>query len=174
MTYLFGYGTLINKESRAATSAVDEAIPFTVQGFRRGWYAPDRGCMAHGVIPDDDASVNGVIIPVHLEQLRLFDRREHDYHRIEVAPDVWMYMVDKFHQPSADRPICQSYVDVVLGGCLDLGEEFALHYLRSTEWEGPVLNDRASPLFPEGFHPERSTSIDRLLTGILIGPEVCK
>jgi hypothetical protein len=97
--YIFGYGSLIEDESRRRTtpSAVD-AWPALVQGIRRGWWA--RGAksgltttyLGAVAVTDPDpkkvAECNGVIYKVSAEELAATDRRESaGYQRCRIDND---------------------------------------------------------------------------------------
>ena len=42
----------------------------------------------------------------------------------------------------------QSYVDVVISGCLEISEEFANDFINMTgNWQHPLLNDRHDPKY---------------------------
>jgi Gamma-glutamyl cyclotransferase, AIG2-like len=151
--YIFGYGSLIEDESRRRTtpSAVD-AWPARVQGIRRGWWA--RGAKSGltttylGALPDPGSKVtcNGVIYKVSAEELAATDRREsagYQRCRIETAdikmldgrstpPEgvVWAYLnllrPDQIPDNLATPqfPIVQSYVDICVHGCLEVESKY--------------------------------------------------
>src|SRR3954452_21876728 len=147
--YIFGYGSLIEDESRRRTtpSAVD-AWPARVKGIRRGWWA--RGAKSGltttylGAIADPDPKVtcNGVIYRVSAEELAATDRRESaGYQRCRIENDhitmldgrsrppeglVWAYVnlipPDQIgdNLPTPKFPMVQSYVDICIHGCLEV------------------------------------------------------
>ncbi|TPX58115.1 hypothetical protein PhCBS80983_g03369 [Powellomyces hirtus] len=95
--YLFGYGSLINPQSRLRTVPTPTtAIPATVHGLQRSWSypCPRNNYTAVGVtrIPnaDNDSVVkcNGVLIPLASEDpesdLRRLDARESHYTRTQL------------------------------------------------------------------------------------------
>lgn len=180
-TYLFGYGSLINVRSRGLTSATSSATPARMAGLRRGWFAPvmaDRITYL-AVQRTAGASCNGVIVNVDAANLPSFDAREKSHKRISLnrssvelvdgsvlAPGViWAYECLTIKAPTSANPIVQSYVDVVLDGCLAISEAFAREFIRSTAgWRAPWINDRNHPRYPRhvpsAAGPER---IDALL-----------
>src|ERR1700730_3075658 len=81
--YVFGYGSLINSESRAKTGLSGAAIPVRVTGFQRAWNFVDRkaGMTALGVVRREESVTNGVLVSIPAAQLPLFDRREGGYTR---------------------------------------------------------------------------------------------
>jgi hypothetical protein len=95
--FVFGYGSLIDAESRAKTAgATTAAIPVRVSstfGYLRAWV--DRcpcGFTALGLRKprsgESPMTINGVIYPVDETTLRSFDRREANYRRILVPSDM--------------------------------------------------------------------------------------
>ncbi len=96
--FIFGYGSLINTQSRNATAVRPiHAIPVRVSsafGYVRTW--DDRsssGFTALGLArpaPGEQAmTINGVLFPVEGEDMTAFDAREKGYARVEVPrPDI--------------------------------------------------------------------------------------
>ena len=95
--FLFGYGSLINTDSRNATAPKPvHAIPVRISasfGFVRAWV--DRSTTeftALGLrrpVPGESAmTVNGVLYPVEGADMSLFDRREAGYARVVVPLDA--------------------------------------------------------------------------------------
>jgi hypothetical protein len=145
--YIFGYGSLIEDESRRRTtpSAVD-AWPARVKGIRRGWWA--RGAKSGltttylGAVEDANAVCNGVIYQVSAEELAATDRRESaGYRRCRIETGqiemldgrldrllglVWAYInlipPNKIgdNLPTTQFPMVQSYVDICIHGCLEV------------------------------------------------------
>jgi cation transport regulator ChaC len=121
--FIFGYGSLIERESRLRTSeAADEVFPVHLSGYTRGWWARTGvpglsttflGCLEAGKLGGDENGVNGVIYPVEEDHLGLVDHREQGYVRKRVrldlvqdytdalSPDdaVWVYVND-FENPA--------------------------------------------------------------------------
>ncbi|KAJ3156152.1 hypothetical protein HDU86_004120 [Geranomyces michiganensis] len=200
--YLFGYGSLINPQSRLRTVPVPtRAIPATVKGLQRSWSypCPRNQYTAVGVTRVNNgcsAQCNGVLIPLSETDpeadLRSLDARETHYTRTLLPVDdivldddaafnrqsaiVWVYELAPattttrtttttalaaaavagpplqlatatieclHHTPTPTIPIPQSYVDVVLEGCLEYGPAFAADFVLHTKgWEGVWVNDR--------------------------------
>src|SRR5215471_20453669 len=91
--FIFGYGSLINSQSRNSTAAVPiPAIPVRVSaafGYVRSW--SDRspsGFTALGLRRPFEGeapmTINGVIYPVAGNDMSAFDQREKGYVRVEV------------------------------------------------------------------------------------------
>ncbi|MGN9789521.1 gamma-glutamylcyclotransferase family protein [Streptomyces sp. OZ13] len=189
--YIFGYGSLVQRESRTSTwRNAEEAVPAVVRGIGRGWY--DRVDTASwsptylGAVPKEGATCNGVIFPVAPEELRAFARRESGY-RITRIPSrdismldgsksppvgtVWYFANVAQRFPSERFPIVQSYVDVCLDGCLENEDRypearearFAAEFIRTTsDWQTPWFNDRIHPWRPFVYVP-RADAIDTLI-----------
>ena len=187
--YIFGYGSLIEKESRLRTTpGTDFAIPVSVAGIARGWWL--RGTAVGfnttflGAELLEGATTNGVIYKVSHGGLLDTDKRESDYKRVKFNPkditrldgssempdgDYWVYTLKKeIELPAADFPIVQSYVDICLKGCLDMQETypgaagFAEKFITTTQdWSDFWENDRAFPRRP--FQTPRAREIDKLL-----------
>jgi hypothetical protein len=180
--YVFGYGSLINAESRARTGRTGAAIPARVRGFQRSWNVVDRVARLTflGVVRQETVLTNGMLVSVSAADLPRFDRREGGYTRIEVdrahvvglnaepiPPTIWIYLPDEPGRPSEDYPIAQSYVDVVLAGCLEVSKSFAAEFVRTTtNWDCPWVEDRAAPRYvraAQGIAAARYAEIDRTL-----------
>jgi cation transport regulator ChaC len=110
--YLFGYGSLINNESRRKTVPdCVTAIPIKVMGFERSWSykCPKNNYTAVSVTrTTKNHSINGVLIPLQdpNTELLLLDKREYCYargvipidsiiplHNTDIVKDaiVWVY-----------------------------------------------------------------------------------
>jgi cation transport regulator ChaC len=145
--FIFGYGSLIEDESRQRTTpSARDAWPAKVEGIRRGWWA--RGAASGltttylGAIADPKANCNGVIYKVSAEELAATDKRESaGYQRCRIETDkitwldgrttplegvVWAYINRLSKDQIGDNlatpqfPIVQSYVDICIHGCLEV------------------------------------------------------
>ena len=145
--FIFGYGSLIEDESRMRTTpSARYAWPVKVKGVRRGWWA--RGDTSGltttylGALDDADACCNGVIYPVTAEEIAATDQRESaGYKRCKIDPsqiemldgrseppegEFWAYInlipPDQLDDnlPSPQFPMVQSYVDICIHGCLEV------------------------------------------------------
>ncbi|HEV2972196.1 MAG TPA: gamma-glutamylcyclotransferase family protein [Pirellulales bacterium] len=181
--YVFAYGSLINSESRARTGGSGVAIPARVTGVQRAWNFVDResGMTALGVVRRDESVTNGTLVAVRSADLPLFDRRERGYTRTrlerarvvgwngqEVVEDpIWIYLPNEPGWPSKDSPIAQSYVDVVLAGCLEVGAAFAAEFVRTTtNWDYPWIDDRSTPRYARAMQNvsrAKHLEMDRIL-----------
>ncbi|KAJ3183077.1 hypothetical protein HDU87_007499 [Geranomyces variabilis] len=82
-----------------------------------------------------------------LDDETAFDRQSAIVWVYELAPpaaaDTPPAVATKCHSPSPNIPIPQSYVDVILEGCLQYGASFAADFVLHTKgWEGVWVNDR--------------------------------
>ncbi|ETW96464.1 MAG: hypothetical protein ETSY1_26515 [Candidatus Entotheonella factor] len=179
--YLFGYGSLIDAESRAKTGDTGRAYPVRVSGLQRAWHvvAPRSGYTVVGVTSRREASCNGVLIEIEPHELPHFDARELFYHRVIVpeqavtflsgerlsCPTIWTYMTSCPGEPSRQYPLVQSYIDVILTGCLAIGTDFATEFIETTLGWGPAwLNDRLHPRYQRAMATiPRAAEIDQLL-----------
>ncbi len=145
--YIFGYGSLIEDESRMRTTpSARNAFPVKVKGVRRGWWA--RGAASGltttflGALDDPAAECNGVIYPVTAQEIAATDQRENaGYKRCKIDPneitmkdgrntppdgEFWAYInlipPDEVgdNLPSPQFPMVQSYVDICINGCLEV------------------------------------------------------
>ena len=172
---VFVYGSLIRERSANGEGKLN--IPTRVAGLKRGWYVPvleDRNT-GLGVILDNNSCCNGVLVNANEEYLSKTDTREtiHDYRRVELprgsvesqdaVDKIWVYVIDNPTLPTLDCPIAQSYLDVVLTGCLEVGEDFAEDFVLTTcGWEASWINDRDQPRYRR-FVPGDAGRIDNLL-----------
>lgn len=178
--WIFGYGSLICADSRARTGLTGEAIPVIVQGLERHWsVALSRADLsAVGVSSGNPkAETGGVLFSLSEQGFTEFDRREAEYERQQLNPEqvnlladgslpdgqFWVYKPKPSRSP---HPIPQSYLDVILNGCLNISTDFAAHFIRHTGQWKPRLDDRQQPLYPRPLRPEQHgvwPQIDHLL-----------
>ena len=98
----------------------------------------------------------GVLVPVNDEELAQFDLRELGYDRLPIDPKdvrladggggdddekglplypqstIWVYVQQSPEPVSQESPIAQTYLDVILRGCLSISEQFARDFLQTT------------------------------------------
>lgn len=189
--YIFGYGSLIERESRMGTwPGAEVASPVIVRGIARGWFdqtdVPSWSPTYLGGVPDPSAECNGVLFPATAAELETYVQRETGYALTKVDPsritmldgsaappagDVWYFANQQKLFPSDKHPIVQSYVDVCLDGCLEIEAmyplakqaNFAERFIRTTSnWGTPWINDRIYPWRPF-VHVPRAAAIDGLI-----------
>lgn len=173
MYYLFSYGSLISEVSRKLSGVLSSSFPARVSRIKRGWYltVPEDKDTGLGATSDKSSLCNGVLINTNTADIELLDKREkiHGYRRVQLPLEsillpygrglgnleeleeiegVWAYITDLVEFPTETCPIAQSYLDVVLEGCLAISKEFAEEFILSTEgWESPWVNDRENPRY---------------------------
>ncbi len=180
--YVFGYGSLINAESRARTGRSGATIPVRVHGFQRSWNVVDRAARLTflGIVRREESVTNGILVTIPSADLPRFDQREAGYTRIQIDPahvvglegepvsqeTIWIYIPNEPGRPSTDYPIAQSYVDVVLAGCLEVSEPFAAEFVRTTTNWDCRIDDRATPRYARAMRDvaaAKCVEIDRIL-----------
>ncbi len=176
ITY-FGYGSLVNRDTRPPAEQADAA---RLHGWQRVWghrvYGSDEviadarlACCSLSVEKvsgwaQDSAFIDGVVVSIPLAELPMLDERESGYDRIELpasafdlpnnctAEYIHMYVSEKTHSGRSNEqyPILQSYVDCVLAGYCAVFERSGMeHFVDSTQgWDGIIKNDRDSPQYP--------------------------
>jgi len=193
--FIFGYGSLVESQSRARTSpSALYAFPANVAGIQRGWFDQVGGVSLSttylGAVPDPDSNCNGVIFQVSQQQLDAFDQRETGYNRERIdqknitmlngsksAPEgnIWFYANREKRFASPECPIVQSYVDICLNGCLELEATypaakeagFAEMFLKTcSDWSKYWVNDRIYPRRAFIYVPNAS-KIDTLIQKVL-------
>jgi hypothetical protein len=193
--YIFGYGSLIERESRVATwPSAELASPVVVNGIARGWFdqtdVPSWSPTYVGGVAKTGANCNGVIFPVTPAEFADYVQRETGYEPTKIdrsqitmldgssTPpygDIWYFANTQQRFPSDEHPIVQSYVDVCLNGCLENEEmyplakeaNFAERFIKTTSnWGTPWINDRIYPWRPFVYVP-RAFAIDALIQKVL-------
>lgn len=188
--FIIGYGSLINSASRNSTaSAPIPAIPVRILpsfGYIRAWNSRADAFTSLGLRkpgPGERAlTINGVLYPVNSAELPKYDQREAHYHRVEVpasqieavgwqrlpeAGHLWTYVPlasDPQGEPDADHPLLQSYIDVVIEGGLEYGEDFAREIIETSDgWSRFWLNDRELARRPQGVLDPKAAAVDIIL-----------
>jgi hypothetical protein len=178
--YLFAYGSLIYTDGNG-----EPGIPVSVSTIRRGWYArisKDKNS-ALGAILESNSMCNGILRVTDTQKLEVTDEREIQvgYHRSSLPTRtitivngndyeidrVWVYVTDTPELPTSEFPIAQSYLDVVLTGCLAINEEFAVDFIRMTDgWDHSWLDDRLKPRYPRAISSDHHR-IDAVLQKVI-------
>ena len=95
---------------------------------------------------------------------------------------IWMYVPEHPQLPNPEFPIAQSYVDIILRGCLSISEEFAKEFIINTRgWHAQELmedesvvalgeycwvDDREKPIYVRAdtfFSNKRAKQLDYML-----------
>lgn len=183
--FFFGYGSLVN----TATHVYDRHHRARLDGWRRVWrHTPYREMAFLTAEPFEGSYIDGLIAAVPGANWAALDAREEGYDRTPLslgisheAPDageiaVYHIPMDKFGPADAMRPVLLSYLDVVVQGYLKVfGEAGGQHFFDTTVgWDGPVLDDRAKPLYPRAqlLSAGETGFVDRALDGL--GVEIVK
>jgi len=170
--YIIGYGSLLSHDSRFRFSGINcQAIPVQLTGWRRAWTTrtlhQQQTCLS--AKREEYASFNAALVPIEeispelakreqdyefvqvpSSQLRLLESKECHITGLQLASkSVWICQNKHNESANATYPICQTYVDTCLAGCLETGLiDFALHFLRSTAgWDAGWINDRHAPRY---------------------------
>lgn len=179
----FGYGSLVNRDTRPADEAFESV---SVSGWQRAWSHQHRNDRAASVpnwsIPDHRPSgytvlsvepcpgeqIDGVHVRILAADLPALDARESGYSRHSVnstkstdSVAIYVSKTERTKRACNDYPLLQSYVDCVLAGYLDVfGWDGVQRFLNTTKgWSAPVLPDRNAPLYP------RAVKLDAKLLG---------
>lgn len=163
-------------------------------GHRRSWcFRSDTGFTALGVSPaNGGGAISGVVHSTgSVGSLEEFDVREAGYRRVLIPPEllsfadapeaerrglrqavdegatsVYVYVPEpgSVRPASEDFPICQTYLDTVLEGCLEVGgpsmaEEFVVN---TYDWSEFFLDDTPTSRRP-WLHRKRYIEIDAVL-----------
>lgn len=185
--YIIGYGSLINFESQNITGKSLSSMPVVLKGFSRSWSVTydDLQFCALGVYEEKHSRINVVLFEV--EDLQVFDQREHGYTRHELDRSVlnawtpgekipengkiWIYLPyrEKFGTASERHFIWQSYVDVILMGCLSVDGKFAEEFIKTTDGWRPDFfkDDRQESAYLKALKTYRPQDVDRLLSDLL-------
>lgn len=165
--YFFGYGSLVNRD----THGFADPAPATLHGWRREWRHTTRRRVAYlTAVPDDTCSIEGMVAAVPDADWHALDIREGAYKRVPAAhqiehalphqPQVAVYAIEAEadRPPARVHPVLLSYIDVVVQGYLrEFGEDGAARFFDTTSgWDTPVLNDRATPVYPRACRLSRT------------------
>lgn len=151
----FGYGSLVN----LATHIYPDTRAATLHGWRRVWrHAKARPVAFLSVEPCPNTTLHGITAAVPNADWAALDAREHAYLRRDVSDQfdtqTAIYEANPTHttSPTAGHPILLSYLDVVIAGYQALRPDGPTdgpaHFFATTHSWGPVLDDRADPLYP--------------------------
>lgn len=176
--YIFGYGSIIKTDNAAMTTHVWNSMPVEVSWVKRSWNITGTQWYTVLWVQEDTKTVtNGILIKVDGD-IEEFDEREAMYNRIslntpQVLPISWSVLPDWFFHAYIPKniqsyweqpPILQSYIDVVLSGCLDISCEFAKRFIKTTYRWWDIHNDRAEPLYKRAMKLDHHhKSIDSFL-----------
>lgn len=185
--YIIGYGSLINTESQNITGKSLSSMPVVLKGFSRSWSVvyDDLQFCALGIYETKGSSINVVLFEV--EDLQVFDQREHGYTRHELdrsvlnawtpgekipeSGKIWIYLPfnEKFGKASDLHFIWQSYVDVILMGCLSIDHKFAEEFMKTTTGWLPQFfkDDRQESAYLKALKTYHPDQVDQALSDFL-------
>ena len=152
MRYVFGYGSLVNAATHNAP-----LTPALLSGYRRVWHHTDLREIAFLSIEEaPGATIAGACQPVANDDFEALDLRETGYTRRDavVSPspgETVVYQVPKERRlGGAPHPLIMSYIDVVVGGFLDVfGSDGVADFFATTDgWDVRILDDRTAPIYP--------------------------
>lgn len=70
----------------------------------------------------------------------------------------------KKENPNKEFPLCQSYIDTLISGCLEHGERFLKEFFSTTKNWDTIKNDRENPQFPQvKLTPQEKDMVDIIL-----------
>lgn len=163
----FGYGSLVNCDTRAAGSV---AVRGRLRGWVREWRIAgtpgQQGVCSLTVRPQEGTEIFGLMVREHRDGLPALDTREWRYDRLDLGAGafladpgqgahdglgfVYRAKPEHYRWGSDEHPILQSYVDCVLAGFhRHWGEAGVRHFIETTDgWHVPILNDRDNPRYP--------------------------
>lgn len=197
--YMFGYGSILYSACRAETDRgeTSKVIPVVVRSLQRCWSVDtDWDITTLGIKKEKDARVNGILVAISNESFDAYRKRESHYtpyflHEKDIEfladtadradiKEAFCWLSPVITPPREEFPIVQSYLDVVLRGCMEVDEmlgnkndEFVGEFLATTKgWQGPWVNDRANPSYIRALDyntvkPAVIERIDALLAGML-------
>lgn len=172
MIAYFGYGSLVNRDTRPVQEVANTA---RLSGWERHWAhrvdddGTHRRCTSLSARPaqNENAWIDGVVVLIEPADLPALDKRESGYFRQSVplsqlqldvdlpVDEVVIYQsFDKHFKPADGQfPILQSYVDCVMAGYSRLFGQAGLDaFMHSTQgWQGHIVDDRVNPLYPRAI-----------------------
>ncbi len=173
--HIFSYGSLVNP----ATHALTHVARARLSGWRRAWRHTSQRQVAYlTIVPDADASIEGVILKVPTAERAGLTTREAAYELIDVShlleadqsvDTVLAYAIaaGQHLDPSPETPVLLSYIDVVVQGYLEMfGQQGVEAFFTSTSgWNAPIVDDRAAPLYPrhQSLTPHERSLVDQKL-----------
>jgi hypothetical protein len=150
---------------------------------------------------ESGVTINAVLYPAEGPDGSQFDKREEGYVKVEVPmsqieamgwqrlPETghfWIYVPvrslaqggqgvpgEGLPEPDVEHPLLQSYIDVVVEGGLEYGEEFAREIVETTDgWSRFWLNDREFARRPLWVLDPKAARVDELLKRTLTAAQL--
>lgn len=187
--FIFGYGSIINDNSRMCTCLhTENSIPVRISkkfGYRRCWNYENskKKITALGLekTKTNASTINGVIYSIGEDNIKFFDEREEGYKRIKIPLKyiqeigweclpkhkctIWTYIPkDEYKTLELQYPLRQSYIDICMNGAIKFGKEYAIEFLKTTyNWSSNILKNRTS-VNPDFVNKKNNKIIDQLLS----------
>jgi len=103
---------------------------------------------------------------------RGYDRVEIDRKNVNVLSGfnlpggiIWAYIPKDPTAPTKEFPIRQSYIDVIISGCLEIGRGFTEDFIKGTSgWNTIWVDDRQRPYYSRAEFDLDVKKIDDILT----------
>jgi len=161
--HFFGYGSLVNR----ATHSYPVHAPVEVTGWRRVWRHSAKREVAFLTVEEaPGVTISGLAAQVPGADWQALDTREHAYDRLRLGIhhardaqrlDLHLYRAKPAHvgAPGLRHPVLLSYLDTVIEGYRDVfGPQGVADFFSTTAgWDAPILNDRATPVYPRATNP---------------------
>uniref|UniRef100_A0A6C0BS37 Gamma-glutamylcyclotransferase AIG2-like domain-containing protein n=1 Tax=viral metagenome TaxID=1070528 RepID=A0A6C0BS37_9ZZZZ len=150
-SYVFGYGSLVNSESRNKTIKINKnnIIPAVINknfGYVRTTKFPSMGIIK---VKQHKKDINGLLFKIDNTELESFDRREKSYNRI-IVPSKYISIIGNMYfdtslpvyiyKPKVNfgiksgKTCTQKYLKIVSNGFKEYGNTFHELYLKTTEF----------------------------------------
>jgi len=138
-------------------------------GYKRNWVTLENS--KHGKFSflgiakskKNADNINGIIFPINKKDIKNFDKRENpDYYRRKIdlkyfkhyfniaLPkniNIYTYVIKNKFVNNNKCPILQTYLDIVIQGCLEHDNKFAKMFLDTTDNWKPIYNDRKNKIY---------------------------
>jgi len=187
--YYFGYGSLVNRDTRPPD---EQSIRARLSGWGRVWGHRVQGEGQHSgscslTVAKSTGFIDGVVVGMPAADLPVLDQRERGYARLSLplkefdldgsidAEFISVYQSLPVNRGYATEssPILLSYVDCVLAGYeKQFGNAGLTAFMQSTDgWHGKIENDRHSPRYPRAIElsPETHKRFDQALYNTIHG-----
>lgn len=147
--FIFGYGSLINKESQEKTFLSNNRNTAILLDHQRLWNAriEEKGFTVLGIQKQENKRCNGILIEIKKEDLKKLDLRESHYSREIINPNdivtnqdlsnsiIYTYIPLYEFNKLADNnfPIPKRYYNLCLDGCKKINDFFLDEFLKTTK-----------------------------------------
>tara|TARA_R110001599_G_scaffold155813_2_gene341668 strand:+ start:761 stop:1273 length:513 start_codon:yes stop_codon:yes gene_type:complete len=158
LSYIFAYGSLVDKESRESTLSTDLVYPCALQDhYIRFWtYHPlHQDQLVLGISEYiTKGNINGVLLVVDDLMLSNLDKREHRYTRIQLSKNnlvitkqldsdipLYTYVLHRDRDLEVENSLENSrYMHICCRGFLHYGAEYLKQFIETTDgWKYPWI-----------------------------------